>query len=116
MSFEARCHCGAVEVTIDADTPDKAVRCNCSRCAIKALVLAAVPGDAVKVDKGEDKLTAYRFHNHGIDHHFCSVCGVQPLSRGAGRDGSPMAMINLRCVPGLNLDSLEVIEFDGASL
>ena len=115
MSFEARCHCGAVEVTVDADSPDKAVTCNCSHCSIKALVLAAVPGDSVTVGKGEDKLTTNNFHNQVIDHHFCSECGVQPLSRGTGQDGSPMAMINLRCVAGLDLDNLEIVEFDGAS-
>lgn len=115
MSFEARCHCGVVEVKVDADSPERAVRCNCSHCSVKALLLAAVPGEAVKVTKGEDKLTTYRFHRHVIDHHFCSICGVQPLSRGTGQDGLPMAMINLRCVPALALDGLDIIEFDGAS-
>lgn len=116
MSFEASCHCGAVAIRVDADTPTKAIECNCSHCSVKALVLAAVPGDAVTIARGEDQLEAYRFNRKVIDHRFCKVCGVQPFSHGKGRDGSPMAMINLRCVPAIDLSALEITQFDGASL
>ena len=115
MSFEASCHCGAVGITVDADTPTKAITCNCSHCSIKALVLAAVPGNALTIDRGEDKLTTYQFNRHVIDHRFCAVCGVQPFSQGNGPDGSPMAMVNLRCVKDLDLGTIEISQFDGAS-
>jgi hypothetical protein len=116
MSFEANCHCGAVSVSVDADVPSKAVMCNCSHCSIKSLVLAAVPGDAVTVARGEDQLRTYRFNRDVIDHRFCGTCGVQPFSQGKGRDGQAMAMINLRCVPGVDIGSLEITHFDGASV
>ena len=116
MSFEASCHCGAVVVRVDAEVPGKAVECNCSHCRIKGLVLAAVPGDAVTVSQGEDSLRTYQFNRKVIDHRFCEVCGTQPFSQGKGRDGQPMAMINLRCVPEVDLNSLEIIPFDGASI
>ena len=116
MAYEARCHCGAVAVEVDADLPDKAVVCNCSHCSAKGLVLAAVPGSTVKIGSGEDSLETYRFNTHKIDHRFCSTCGTQPLSQGKGPDGSPMAMINLRCVPEADLDSIEKMPFDGASV
>jgi hypothetical protein len=116
MAYEAHCHCGAVKVEVDADLPDKAVVCNCSHCTAKGLVLAAVPGASVKVASGEESLEAYRFNTHKIEHRFCSQCGTQPFSQGKGRDGSPMAMVNLRCVSGLDLEAIEKIPFDGASL
>ena len=115
MSFEASCHCGAVGVTVDADLPANAVMCNCSHCSIKSLVLGAVPGSAVTVNRGEDELRTYQFNRHVIDHRFCSRCGTQPFSQGKGPDGSPMAMINLRCVKDLDLGTVEISEFDGAS-
>ena len=115
MSFEASCHCGAVAMTVDGEIPAKAVNCNCSHCSIKALILAAVPGESVTIERGGDQLRTYRFNRETIDHRFCANCGVQPFSQGKGEDGSPMAMINLRCVPGVDLGSLEIIEFDGAS-
>ena len=115
MSFEASCHCGAVSLTVDADMPTKAIMCNCSHCSIKSLVLSAVPGDAVTIERGEDQLKTYQFNRHVIDHRFCTNCGTQPFSQGKGPDGSAMAMINLRCVPDANLDSIEIVQFDGAS-
>jgi hypothetical protein len=116
MAYEAHCHCGAVRVAVEADLPDKAIVCNCSHCSAKGLVLAAVPGPAVTVSSGEDALRTYQFNRHVIDHRFCSVCGTQPFSQGKGKDGSPMAMINLRCVPQIDLEKLEIMEFDGASV
>ena len=116
MPYQAKCHCGAVTVDVDADLPDKAVECNCSHCSVKALVLAAVPGASVTVTSGEESLQTYRFNTHKIGHRFCSVCGAQPLSQGKGPDGSAMAMINLRCVSEIDIDVVEKMPFDGASV
>lgn len=79
-------------------------------------MLAAVPGESVTVKSGEDSLKTYQFNRHVIDHRFCSECGTQLFAQGKGRDGSPMAMINLRCVPEIDLDTIEKIPFDGASV
>ena len=116
MAYQARCHCGEVVVDVEADLPDKAVVCNCSHCSAKGLVLAAVPGPSVSITKGADALQTYRFNTRKIDHLFCSGCGTQPLSQGTGPDGSPMAMINLRCVDAIDVDAIEKIAFDGASV
>ena len=116
MSYEARCHCGAVRISVDADQPEKAIVCNCSHCSAKGLVLAAVPGASVTVTSGEDSLKTYQFNKHVIDHRFCSNCGTQPFAQGKGKDGTPMAMINLRCVPEIDLDAIEKIPVDGASV
>jgi hypothetical protein len=116
MAYEARCHCGTVIVEVAGDLPEKAVVCNCSHCSAKGLVLAAVTGADVTVTSGEDALKTYRFNRHAIDHRFCAECGTQPFSQGKGADGSPMAMINLRCVPEVDLDAIEKMPFDGASI
>lgn len=115
MAYDARCHCGAVQVNVDADLPGQAVVCNCSHCSAKGLVLAAVPGSAVTITKGEHQLKTYQFNRHAIDHRFCPDCGTQPFSQGKGPDGSAMAMINLRCVPEADLEAIEKISYDGAS-
>ena len=116
MAYRAQCHCGAVRIEVEGEIPGKAVVCNCSHCQAKGLVLAAVPGSSVKVVAGEDALKTYQFNTHKIDHRFCSGCGTQAFSQGTGRDGSPMAMINLRCVPEADLEAIEKIEFDGATM
>ena len=116
MSYQASCHCGTVQVEVDAELPEQAVTCNCSHCAQKGLVLAAIPRDRLTVTSGEEALRTYRFNKAVISHRFCSMCGTQPFSEGTGPDGSAMAMINLRCVPAADIGSIETIQFDGASL
>jgi hypothetical protein len=116
MSYEARCHCGAVTVQVASDLPEKAVVCTCSHCRAKGLLLAAVAGASVRVTCGEESLRTYRFNRHVIAHRFCAECGTQPFSQGNGPDGSPMAMINLRCVPEVDLEAIEKMPFDGASV
>lgn len=116
MSYRIQCHCGAVQAEVDSELPSQAVSCNCSLCSAKGLILAAVNRDQFKVTAGEDSLRTYRFNRKVIDHRFCETCGAQPFSEGTGRDGSAMAMINLRCAPDANLDEIEKIPFDGASL
>lgn len=113
MSYRASCHCGAVKVDVDQDTPSEAISCNCSHCSRKGFVLTFVPRDKVTV-KGEESLGEYRFNKHVIAHRFCTTCGAQPFAEGPGQSG-PGAMINLRCVPDLDLDSIKITPFDGAS-
>lgn len=81
---------------------------------MKGLLLAFVPTSAFELLSGEDALTEYRFNKKQIDHRFCSVCGVQPFGFGDGPHG-PMAAINMRCVDGVDLDTLPVTPFDGKS-
>ena len=113
MSFSGSCHCGAVAFTVDADAPTKALSCNCSICRKKGLLLAFFP--ASKVFGTGEGTTAYLFNTHKIEHRFCKVCGVQPFAFGKAPDGTDTRAINLRCVPSLDLDALEVQHYDGAS-
>ncbi len=113
MSYQASCHCGAVKVDVDTDVPTEAVSCNCSHCRCKGMLLSFVPRDKVSVT-GEEALGEYRFNTQVIAHRFCTTCGTQAFAEGPGPDG-PGAMINLRCVPDLDLDGLKIIPSTGAS-
>ena len=113
MGYQASCHCGAVEVTVDAELPAQAIECNCSHCRAKGFLLTFVPRDKVTVS-GEEALGEYRFNKKVIAHRFCRTCGAQPFAEGPGPDG-PGAMINLRCVADADLGALEIQKFDGAS-
>jgi hypothetical protein len=64
---------------------------------------------------GENALTTYEFNAHKIQHRFCMVCGSQPFASGKNQDGSEMRAVNLRCVPSVNLERLELQYFNGAS-
>lgn len=108
---EGSCHCGAIAFTVDADFIE-AIDCNCSMCRRRGALLAAVARDAIVLKATEADIGTYQFNKHAIFHRFCRKCGVAPYSEAV--DGK-MAMVNLRCVPDVDLKSLKVIEFDGAS-
>ncbi len=116
MSFEGSCHCGAVRFRVDAALPAQAISCNCSHCRRKGFLLSFFPAEQFELMEGEESLLSYKFNTHKIEHRFCRVCGTQPFACGANSDGSAVRAVNLRCVPDVDLDALELQRFDGASM
>ena len=114
MSFGGSCHCGAVTFTVEAALPTAAMSCNCSHCRRKGMLLAFFSPSQFSVT-GEAALATYMFNKHMIQHRFCTVCGVQPFATGKAPDGTEMRAVNLRCVPDLDLDALEIRKVDGAN-
>ncbi|OVZ63694.1 aldehyde-activating protein [Pigmentiphaga sp. NML080357] len=115
MSYEGSCHCGAVAFEVDAPQPTQAMSCNCSHCRRKGFLLSFVPESAFRLTRGEDSLRSYFFNAHKIEHMFCTTCGTQAFARGAMPDGTPTRAVNLRCVPAVDLDALQIQRVDGAS-
>lgn len=115
MAYSGSCHCGAVAFAVEADAPKSALSCNCSHCRRKGFLLAFVPAAEFTLTSGADKLREYTYNTHKIRHQFCTICGTQAFAFGKGQDGSDVRAINLRCVPGIELEKLELQPFDGAS-
>lgn len=109
------CHCKAVQYEVEADLA-KTFVCNCSHCEMKGFILAFVPGANFMLLSGEDTLTEYRFNKKKITHLFCKVCGVQPFGRGMDQAGNATVMINVRCLAGVDLSTLQSGTFDGKSM
>ena len=114
-TYEGSCHCKAFTFAVDIDLKGVTV-CNCSICSRAGYVMAFADPEHVRVKSGEDALKDYRFNKQVIGHLFCTTCGIHPIARGKKRDGSPMVMINVRCLEGVELDELPVSKFDGRSL
>ncbi len=113
-TYTGGCHCGRVRYEVTTSL-SPVIECNCSICAKRAHLLTFVPAEQFKLLSGADSLTDYQF-NHKIIHHlFCSVCGIASFSTGTGSDGRPMYSINVRCLDGLDVSSLERTPFDGRS-
>jgi len=107
------CHCGAVQFDADVNLAELAT-CNCSMCGRSGAIMAFVPASSLTGVTGEDKLTDYQFGKRSIHHAFCSVCGVRPFGRGEGNDGSAWAMVNVRCLDGVDVHTLTVAkQYDG---
>jgi hypothetical protein len=115
MPTTGSCHCGKIRFSL-ADTPTGAMQCNCSICRRKGYLLAFATPDKFTLETPREEIAAYTFGKHVIRHQFCRTCGCAPFGEGVGPDGQPMVAVNLRCADGIDLDSLTITSFDGASL
>jgi hypothetical protein len=90
--------------------------CNCSICSRKGTKMWFVPRASLRLTTPEGKLSDYQFNKHVIHHRFCANCGIHTFGEGKDPKGNKMAAINVRCLEGVDLDSLPVNKFDGRSL
>jgi len=110
------CHCGKVQFEAELELTGLAT-CNCSICGRTGSIMAFVPADRLHKLSGQEHLTDYQFGKKAVHHVFCSICGVRPYGWGTGPDGSEMAVINVRCLDGVDVHQLEIANrYDGKSL
>lgn len=108
------CHCGKVSYEVEGEI-DQAIDCNCSMCQKRGGLLWFMPREALTLKTPEADLGTYHFNTEKIDHHFCPNCGVSPFSEGRNPDGSMTACVNVRCLEGIDLGSVKVVQVDGRS-
>lgn len=117
MTYQGSCHCGRIAFALDADPITSAVDCNCSLCRRRGGLLAFFPRDALRLSTPEADMATYTFNTHAIRHHFCPTCGIAPFGEGIDpRSGAKTVAVNVRCLPDLDLSTLRIVPYDGASL
>lgn len=114
QTYTGGCHCGAVRYQVEADL-DQVIACNCSICSKRGLLLTFAPQDKFTLTTGAKHQADYQFNKKVIHHLFCETCGVESYGLGQMPDGSKVAAINVRCLDGVDLDSLKPKKFDGRS-
>ena len=114
-TYTGSCHCGAVKFEVETAL-EKVISCNCSICHKHGLILTFVPASQFTLKQGEDSLSTYQFHNMRIDHMICKTCGVEPFGKGKNKDGEESRAINVRCLDGVELDTLTITPFNGKDL
>ena len=115
MKYTGSCHCGSIAFEVEG-TIESVLECNCSICRKRGHLLWFVPRSALKLTKTIVNLGTYRFNKQVIAHHYCVVCGVGPFGEGSDPKGNAMAAVNVRCLDGVDLKALKVVEHDGLSL
>jgi hypothetical protein len=114
MKYRGSCHCGSVAFEVEGEIQN-VLSCNCSICQRKGSLLWFMPRDALKLLTPEDASTVYEFNKHVIRHRFCPTCGMHPYADGVDPKGNRVAAINVRCIEGIDLESLKVTHHDGRS-
>lgn len=115
MLYKGGCHCGKVSFEVEGEITG-AMACNCSMCQRKGSLLWFVPRGDLRLRSADDAAATYTFNKHVIKHRFCSVCGIHPYGEGMDPQGNAMAAINIRCIDGVDLDTIPVQHFDGRSV
>ena len=114
MHYRGSCHCGRVAFEVEGDI-QSVMSCNCSMCQRKGSLLWFVPRDALQLSTPEENASTYLFNKHVIQHRFCPTCGIHPYGEGSDAKGNRMAAVNVRCLEGIELESIPVTHFDGRS-
>jgi len=74
-----------------------------------------VPRESLSLLTPESNASTYEFNKHVIKHQFCAVCGIHPYGEATDPKGNRMAAINIRCLEGIDLESVPVTHYDGRS-
>jgi hypothetical protein len=114
MQFDGSCHCGNIRFQVEGELKG-AMACNCSICQRKGSLMWFVPASSFKLLTPRDAMRTYTFNKHVIQHHFCPNCGMHPFGEGTDPKGNSIAAVNVRCLEGIDLESIPVQHFDGRS-
>lgn len=115
MRYQGSCHCGGIAFEVQGEVGE-VIECNCSICSRRGSLLWFVPRDKLQLGTPESAMSSYTFNTHRIQHRFCPTCGCAPLAFANAPDGKPMAAINVRCLPEVDISTLTVRHHDGKSL
>lgn len=115
MKYKGSCHCGKIAFEVEGELVE-GMACNCSMCSRKASLLWFVPRNRLQLITPENDIATYTFNKHVIRHRFCRTCGIHPFGEGVDPKGNPMAAINIRCLEGIDPETVPVQHFDGRSM
>ena len=114
MTSRGSCHCGQVAFEVEG-APTSALACNCSICQRKGSLLWFVPSARFTLATPDGNAGTYLFNKHLIKHRFCRTCGIHPYAEGRDPKGNEMRAINIRCLEGIDLESVPLTHYDGRS-
>ena len=113
---QGSCHCGSVRFEIDTDEAlGPYFRCNCSLCARKGAVMGEASLAALRITRGHESLSVYRWNTNEAQHFFCRHCGI--YTHHVMRGATDRVGVNMACVEGMDVYAVgEVVVGGGAKL
>jgi hypothetical protein len=111
MIHTGSCHCGAIQIEVEAPEVIDALECNCSMCERTGFLHLIVPQGALRMLQGRDALTLYTFNTGVAKHYFCKVCGCKPFY--VPRSHPDCYSVNVRCLDQSTIRQLNVQPFEG---
>ncbi len=123
-TYQGSCHCGHVRFEVDLAL-DHVRSCDCSICRKRGVLIHRVEEHQLRILTPLKDLTLYQWHTHTAEDYFCPTCGILPFRRPSHRTSKEVAQgvpefsgwsINVRCLEGVDLDSIPVKRVYGSKL
>ena len=116
QKYQGSCHCGAVNFSFSSEPIKEGLRCNCSICVRKGILMSAftLAPEELDIDASSGALSLYQFDNKVAKHFFCKTCGINPFNETLRMPGH--FRINLGCVDEIDAENIDVKWFDGKNL
>src|SRR5262249_47571214 len=122
--YEGSCHCGRVRFEVTA-VIDHVRVCDCSVCRRRGALNFRVSRDSLRVLTAWEDLALYEWGSRTAEDYFCRTCGIAPFRRPS--DPTPQELlegvepfdgwaINVRCIDGLDLDSIPIRRIEGSRI
>lgn len=111
MKHLANCHCGKIQIEVDAPADLEIQDCNCSMCTRTGFLHLIVPASRFRLLQGHDDLSCYTFNTGVARHYFCKHCGCKPFY--VPRSNPDGFSVNLRCIDRSTVASVQITPFDG---
>ena len=112
-AYRGSCHCGNVQFEVDLDLDHVRV-CDCSLCRKRGALNVRVEPSALRLLTPIEELTLYQWHTKTAKDYFCPVCGILPFRR--PRTAPELWTINVRCLEGVDLESIPVRSLQGSKM
>ncbi len=115
MMIESSCHCGAVQLKIEAEAPTTLTSCNCSICRRYGSLMAYFSPKQVKVSGAEGATARYVWGDKMLAFVRCASCGCFTHWEALDPNSTLDRMgVNARLFTNFDISALPVRRFDGA--
>ena len=123
-TYQGSCHCGKVRFEVDAEI-DHVRACDCSVCRRRGAHNHRVPKANLRLLTPWDELVVYQWGSRTAKDYFCPVCGILPFRRPADPTAQELLAgmqpfagwaINVRCLEGVDLDTIAVVKIFGSKI
>jgi len=84
--------------------------CNCSICRMSGYLHLIVPRARLRLLRGAEALSEYRFNTGTARHLFCRHCGVKSFY--VPRSNPDGYSVNARCLDAATIEQLDIEPFD----
>lgn len=115
MIIESSCHCGALQLKIEAEAPKTLTSCNCSICRRYGSLMAYFSPKQVTVLAAAGATARYVWGDKMLAFVRCATCGCYSHWEGLDQNSTLDRMgVNARLFTNHDISAIPVRRFDGA--